>query len=1657
MLLPPRRAHGKPLAALALAAVALGVGAWFYGGPDAQETLPAQLGGADALCDPEFCGNGQLDPGEQCDDGNKSSNDSCSYPFCQVICTQDGDCPSGECVGGVCRELCGNGQVDPPICVSKSGPLTCPDPAPGDMRIVHLPGDGFSTAHANGDLNGDGRLDIVVGYFIGSGDQNATSFVATLQAYINKGNGDFEAKRLVGTFQWNRGGGQRGIDVADVDNDGDGDVLVYDGNAQGIVLLRNNDMEFSRSTVIPEQFAFYLYHGDANGDGDPELGMSGFGLGVGGVYGASVAAAAAGPAFDPPERVNSSNGYDSFRFADMNGDGNADVVVIGSAMVEPFGYGVTVHLSNGDGTFAEGRSMYQRAANPNVLSMDIGDVDKDGNLDVALAENGRDVVVILGDGQGGGTNHAIITFPFNTRFVALADPTADGVLDVIAGSGQGTEGKNLWLAAGNGNGTFAAPTRLLTVNAPPSGRPPFTWNDSYYYNYDLKAADYDGDGRLDLSVVHALSSNGASVIYFRSSLDGCTQDPPVVTCSQQEECDDGPSNGQPGKCTKRCTYCGNGQIDTVNGIAEACDEGDRNGEPGSGCTERCSLASVTEPMHTACVGNQCVLESGPGTNECTSDQHCMRTEHMGCVGVGACAIIQGPGMDTCATAGDCCDPSDPSCKHDQCDFIGETCAEVPGPGMPQCSSNNNCTAFHFSCENQQCSIQPGDGPDTCTKPEDCAPPVCINDGQCSANESCQCLDCIADARCDACVENTVCEAGESCACGDCADKSVCEVHTACENEQCMVKFGPGTNECMDPAVCMKTQHLACAGIGSCVIVDGPGQDTCTVATAEADCCDPADPFCTHRQCNPFTQSCVVVAGPSMDLCAGEDCTAFHSVCENEQCLMVEGPGESECLDSSMCAAPLCGNGTVDPGEQCDDGNDNNNDACSNVCELRCGNGVIEEGEDCDEGAGNRTDPPGNLAEWYCRALSCTRSICFDDGDNDGDQWADEDDAGCWQYDLSQLRAERRGGGLLGFLIGQQGDVLLPVRPELFLPGKGDEACPAEMLDRGSMCMLRCEPGDICPTGDACPADGVCPPTCGNQVIDFSLGEECDDGNLNDDDACRNNCRLAPCEGASCPRCGDGIYHPTIGEQCDTGGASATCTANCRTPCDGDEDCPGACDLEVGACKPPLCGDGEVNQPWERCDDGNVDDMDSCNNQCQPTCNDDPDCESGKCDKAKLVCVPLCGNGRADAGEQCDDGNMINNDTCSNRCERTCTDDSTCDCDEDRGVCRPLCGNGRIDPGEGCDDGNREDRDSCNNTCLVRCRPGTMCPDNQACPQNGLCPPPAFCGDGVVHATEQCDDANNVDTDACTNGCQMRCTQNLECPNGLLCLGEVCAECSSSLQCDNGFCVDGRCRQALPICGNGVVEAGEACDDANGDDTDGCTTSCLFPRDHACAASAQCQTRLCEAGTCQPCSDPGQCGSGLRCSQGNCLFGSEQCGDGVVQAGEACDDANMNEQDQCTTACLRPFGQSCDHASQCASTICSGGACTPCRSDNECSGGTRCAIGLCLTDTQMSLLPNVCGNGLLEAGEACDDGNNRYGDGCTPGCSVGNAPVRAEVAANVTVQLPFAQGTFGGGQGPLHGGAGDGLSDTGPAAVALMAAGAAAGTAWVRRRRKGKRA
>lgn len=166
-----------------------------------------------------------------------------------------------------------------------------------------------------------------------------------------------------------------------------------------------------------------------------------------------------------------------------------------------------------------------------------------------------------------------------------------------------------------------------------------------------------------------------------------------------------------------------------------------------------------------------------------------------------------------------------------------------------------------------------------------------------------------------------------------------------------------------------------------------------------------------------------------------------------------------------------------------------------------------------------------------------------------------------------------------------------------------------------------------------------PAVCGDGIT--ALPEQCDEGPANSDTApgaCRTTCKLA--------RCGDKVVDP--GEACDDGNL---------VPGDG---CAASCN------KLEQCGDGYFDPGAEQCDDG-PDNSDTLANRCRTNCT-----------KAR------CGDGTEDSGEECDDGNLANGDTCDSNCTR------------------PRCGNKVIGTGEECDDGNAFNTDAC----LPDCRKNT---------------------------------------------------------------------------------------------------------------------------------------------------------------------------------------------------------------------------------------------------------------------------------------------------------------------------------------------------------------
>ena len=97
-----------------------------------------------------------------------------------------------------------------------------------------------------------------------------------------------------------------------------------------------------------------------------------------------------------------------------------------------------------------------------------------------------------------------------------------------------------------------------------------------------------------------------------------------------------------------------------------------------------------------------------------------------------------------------------------------------------------------------------------------------------------------------------------------------------------------------------------------------------------------------------------------------------NVDEGEQCddgNNTNGDGcSNDCKIETPPPPPCCGDGHVDAGEQCDDGNTVDGDGCSSTCQIEqppqlCGNGVVDAGETCDDG--NTVDGDGCSSTCQC--------------------------------------------------------------------------------------------------------------------------------------------------------------------------------------------------------------------------------------------------------------------------------------------------------------------------------------------------------------------------------------------------------------------------------------------------------------------------------------------------------------------------------------------------------------------------------------------------------------------------------------------------------------------------------------------------------------------
>ena len=847
---------------------------------------------------------------------------------------------------------------------------------------------------------------------------------------------------------------------------------------------------------------------------------------------------------------------------------------------------------------------------------------------------------------------------------------------------------------------------------------------------------------------------------------------------------------------------------------------------------------------------------------------------------------------------------------------GPLCAPGEGCFLDPCSENSDCQSgwcvLHMgqSVCSQACSEECPAGW-SCKQVGGTDPDIVY---VCVSNVANLCKPCAGGADChsptgvaDACIVLP----GEGSFCGGACDDGECPLGFACEAvetidgvalEQCVPKAG--SCPCTDTSVALglwtpcgeENQFGSCAGKRVCT---ADGLSPCDAAVAVPESCNGIDDDCDGDVDEPS-----LLEGNFVSLCEDDnDCT-------KDSCLGGDGCAnaalnEGECADGNPCTvadhcvAGLCVGQPVD----CDDNNPCTDDFCGEAggCQYEANN------IDCDDG------DPCTVAD-ECNDGACTGTGVDCECLTDGDCAALEDGDLCNGTLVCNTSS-------LPHLC-----VVDPATPVTCPDPTGINAiCQKGVCDPATGACgfvadheaLLCEDGDPCTVNDKCLA-GTCM---------AGVAANCSDGNPCTDDGCEAGIGCTHTFNAKSCDDGNGC---TLGDTCSNGACAAGVALGCddANPCTDD-----GCDPDTG------CTHAANNGA---CDDANA-------------CTANDICAAGVC--------------TAGSGVFCDDDNPCTSDWCDplDGCvhklnEAPCSDGDICTVDDHchLGACISSTS-------LQCNDGNLCTDDSCDGA--VGCQ---FVPNAAACDDGNACTTGDQCSDGQCKSTAllECDDDNPCTSDACVPG----------------------AGCTYSN--NSAPCSDGSICTASDICAGGVCEAGPQldCDDQNPCTDDFCdalagcqhlSNQVLCSDGNVCTVGDQCQAGKCVPGALNDCDDVEPCtddschpldgcqhvANALECEDGNQCTTGDFCAGGTCVAGAAvnCDDGQGCTADSCApeAGCQHlPDHAACDDSDVCTTDSC------------ELAEG-------CLHVT----VADCCGNGIVEAGEACDDGNHLSGDGCSSSCQV----------------------------------------------------------------------
>jgi hypothetical protein len=318
------------------------------------------------------------------------------------------------------------------------------------------------------DLDGDGDLDLA---FARDGEPVRVCF--------NDGFGRFDPAPTA--WQPTAGAGPgRALDVADLDGDGDPDLVVGYLEARNRILVNTGTGLVDETALrLPDDVdpTTALAFGDLDGDGDLDL-------------------VVANGVFRRQDRLFVNDGRGRFHdassrlptrplstrdlaLADLDGDGDLDVVL---ASDDEAGPADRILVNDGSGHFVDESASRLPPDDRLTLAVAVGDLDGDGDIDLVFGDRTRDRLLI-NDGSGVFAEQPVARLPATdtaSEDLVLADVDGDLDLDlVVARAGAPDQ-----LFINDGGGNFRDATSGMSAAIDESRA--------------VTAADLDGDGHADL-------------------------------------------------------------------------------------------------------------------------------------------------------------------------------------------------------------------------------------------------------------------------------------------------------------------------------------------------------------------------------------------------------------------------------------------------------------------------------------------------------------------------------------------------------------------------------------------------------------------------------------------------------------------------------------------------------------------------------------------------------------------------------------------------------------------------------------------------------------------------------------------------------------------------------------------------------------------------------------------------------------------------------------------------------------------------------------------------------------------------------------------------------------------------------------------------------